>query len=75
MIERFPVDWAAYGYIDNDLDQLVEQMLRMTQSFVEHPGTPPRTGAALRGYLARWLAPCGRGRHPTALTASTGVTQ
>jgi hypothetical protein len=57
MIERFPVDWAAYGYIDNDLDQLVEQMLRMTQSFVEHPGTPPRTGAALRGYLARWLAP------------------
>lgn len=57
VIERFPVDWSAAGFDDDDLDELVEQMLRMTQSFVMDPGTPPRTGLALRGYLTRWLAP------------------
>ena len=48
MIERFPIDWAAQGFSSSDLDELVEQMLRMTQSLVVDPGTPPRTGAALR---------------------------
>lgn len=57
MIERFPVDWSAQGYTSADLDQLVEQMLRMTQSLFEHPGTPPRTGTELRAYLSRWFAP------------------
>jgi AcrR family transcriptional regulator len=57
MIERFPIDWTAHGLTGDDLDEVVEQMLRMTQSFVVDPGTPPRTGANLRGYLSRWLAP------------------
>jgi AcrR family transcriptional regulator len=57
VVERFPVDWAAHGFDRADLDELVEQMLRMTQSFVVDPGTPPRTGTALRAYLTRWLAP------------------
>jgi AcrR family transcriptional regulator len=57
MIERFPVDWAAHGFDQPDLAELVEQMLRMTQSLAVDPGTPPRTGAALRAYLSRWLAP------------------
>ena len=57
LIERFPVDWPAYGFDDEALNDLVEQMLRMTQSFVIDPGTPPRTGTALRSYLQRWLAP------------------
>jgi hypothetical protein len=55
-IERFPVAWESYGYTDADLDELVEQMLRMTQSLVIDPGIPPRTGAQLRTYLRRWLA-------------------
>jgi AcrR family transcriptional regulator len=57
MIERFPIDWTANGFDGHDLDELVEQMLRTTQSFVVDPGTPPRTGAALRDYLSRWLGP------------------
>jgi hypothetical protein len=57
MIERFPVDGSAEGFDGNELDELVEQMLRMTRSFVVDPGTPPRTGPALRRYLTRWLAP------------------
>lgn len=57
LVERFPVDWAAHGYGDAELDGLVELMLRTTQSFVVDPGTPPRTGAELRAYLHRWLGP------------------
>jgi hypothetical protein len=57
MIERFPIDWAAHGFTSTDLDDLVEQMLRMTQSFVIDPGTPPRRGTELRDYLDRWLTP------------------
>jgi AcrR family transcriptional regulator len=55
IVERFPVDWAAHGFDDAALDELVEQMLRMTQSFVLDPGHPARTGAALRTYLDTWL--------------------
>lgn len=55
IVERFPVDWEACGYTDTDLDELVEQMLRMTQSLVVDPGNPPRRGAPLRAYLRRWL--------------------
>ncbi|RAY12672.1 TetR family transcriptional regulator [Actinomadura craniellae] len=57
-IERFPVDWPAAGFGPADLDELVEQMLRTMQSFVMDAGTPRRTGAGLRDYLMRWLAPC-----------------
>ncbi len=57
MIDRFPIDWPTVGFDDDDLTELVEQMLRMTQSFVVDPGSPPRTGLALRNYLTKWLAP------------------
>jgi AcrR family transcriptional regulator len=57
MIERFPIDWAVNGFSDFELNELVEQMLRMTQSFVIDPGIAPRTGGALRAYLTRWVAP------------------
>ncbi|MCK9895402.1 TetR/AcrR family transcriptional regulator [Frankia sp. AgB32] len=56
-IRRFPVDWARAGFSPEDLDELVEQLLRTAQSFVLDPGAPPRTGAELRRYLTRWLAP------------------
>ena len=55
IVERFPVDWGSHGYTDADLDELVEQMLRMSQSLVVDPGNPPRTGEQLRAYLRRWL--------------------
>ncbi len=51
------MDWAAKGFESSDLDELVEQMLRMTQSLVVDPGTPPRTGSELRRYLTHWFAP------------------
>ena len=57
MIDRFPVAWEAHGYTDADLDELVEQMLRMTRSLVLDPGDPPRRGERLRAYLRRWLGP------------------
>ena len=55
MLDRFEVDWAAYGYDDSALDELVEFVLRTVQSFVTDPGQPPRDGADLRRYLARWV--------------------
>jgi AcrR family transcriptional regulator len=57
MLGRFDVNWARLGYTDADLDELAEHLLRIVQSFVIDPGRPPRTGAQLRRYLRRWLAP------------------
>jgi AcrR family transcriptional regulator len=55
VIDRFPIDWHTAGYSDADLDELVEHILRIIQSYAIDPGTPPRTGAELRAYLRRWL--------------------
>ena len=55
VIDRFPIDWHAAGYDDADLDELVEHILRIIQSYAIDPGTPPRTGTELRAYLRRWL--------------------
>ena len=68
VVDRFPIDWPSHGYGTDDLDELVEHMLRITQSLVVHPGTPPRAGRALRDYLTRWLAPA----IPTRLHDSRG---
>jgi AcrR family transcriptional regulator len=57
MLGRFGVDWAGIGYTDDDLDGLAEHLLRIIQSFVIDPGRPPKTGAKLRRYLRRWVAP------------------
>lgn len=54
-LEQLDVDWSAHGIGDAALDEIVEQMLRMTQSFILDPGSPPRSGAELRSYLTRWL--------------------
>lgn len=55
MLRKFDVDWAGLGFTDADLDELAEHLLRIIQSFIIDPGRPPRTGAALRGYLRRWV--------------------
>ncbi len=58
IVERFDVDWASAGIVDDDLDQLVEFMLRIFQSLVIDPGRPPHTRAKnSRAFLRRWVAP------------------
>ena len=57
LLAGLDVDWAELGLSDTDLDDLVEYMLRILQSFMIDPGRPPRTGRALRDYLNRWVAP------------------
>ncbi len=66
MIDRFPVAWTEHGFDSDGLDELVEQMLRMTQSFVVDAGHPARRGAELRAYLHTWLgsAVTARATHP-----------
>lgn len=55
MIKRFDVDWAHYGYDDDSLQELVEYLLRIMQSFFLSPGNPPRSAEELRRYLRRWM--------------------
>ncbi|SOX52645.1 TetR/AcrR family transcriptional regulator [Mycobacterium ahvazicum] len=57
VLEKFEIDWTAIGFDDRAIDDLVEYMLRMLQSFMLNPGQPPRKGKALRSYLRRWVAP------------------
>lgn len=57
ILARFPIDWAARGHTDDDLDDLVEFMLRLFLSFMIDPGRPPRTPDQLRARLRRWLSP------------------
>ena len=64
IVERFDVDWSAAGFGGDDLDQLVEFMLRMLQSLVIDPGRPPRQGKDLRAFLRRWVAPAIAGKTP-----------
>ncbi|ADP80150.1 TetR/AcrR family transcriptional regulator [Pseudofrankia inefficax] len=57
ILDRLPLDWAAEGFTEEYMDELVEHTLRIFQSFVLDPGSPPRRGDDLRRYLRRWLAP------------------
>jgi AcrR family transcriptional regulator len=56
-LTRFPVDWAALGLSGEQQRELVEHLLRTLQSLVLDPGSPERSGAELRRYLQRWVAP------------------
>jgi len=55
MIDRFDVDWAAYGYDDAALSDLVEFTLRTMLSFFVAPNPPNRSREQLRAFLHRWL--------------------
>ncbi|ADP80939.1 TetR/AcrR family transcriptional regulator [Pseudofrankia inefficax] len=57
LFRRSTVDWAAAGYDDHRLDELIELMLRLLQSMTIDPPDPPRTGQELRDYLERWIGP------------------
>lgn len=65
ILERFPVDWAGAGFDDPGMDELVEFMLRVLQSFILDPGEHVRRGAELRDFLRRWVAPAVRERGST----------
>lgn len=57
ILQHTHIDWAAIGYDENTIDELVEFLLRIIQSMVVAPPTPPRTGPQLRAYLRRWIGP------------------
>jgi AcrR family transcriptional regulator len=55
ILTRFDIDWVARGYTDSDLDELVELMLRLLQSFIIDPGQPPHSPEDFRAFLRRWF--------------------
>lgn len=57
LLASFGVDWEAAGLDETGQAELVEHMLRTLQTLVLDPGDPPRSGAQVRDYLQRWLAP------------------
>lgn len=57
ILDRLPVDWDEAGLSGDDLDELVERMLRTLQSLIIDPGSPPRTPPELRRFLHRWIGP------------------
>lgn len=57
LLGRVDVDWSAHGFSADDLDGLVEMMLRTLMSFAHTPGAPERSAVELRAYLRRWVAP------------------
>lgn len=57
LLRGLGIDWAEVGFPEGRQVELVEHLLRTLQSFILDPGEPPRSGAALRAYLHRWLAP------------------
>lgn len=60
IIDQIPVDWAAQGFDEFALNEFVEFLLRIIQSLMIDPGTPPRRGLELRNYLTRWVGPAVR---------------
>jgi len=56
-VVAYVIDWAALGYDDHTIDELVEFLLRIIQSMVVAPADPPRSSAELRAYLHRWIGP------------------
>ena len=57
ILQHTHIDWAALGYDDDTIDELVEFLLRIIQSMVIAPPEPPRSSAELRAYLRRWIGP------------------
>lgn len=67
LLADFGVDWVGLGWDAERQRELVEHLLRTLQSLVLDPGDPVRSGAELRGYLQRWMAPALRSGPPSGL--------
>ncbi|ROO85182.1 TetR family transcriptional regulator [Actinocorallia herbida] len=70
LLDHTAVDWTGLGIGPGQRGELVEWTLRVVQSFLLDPGDPARSGADLRGFLRRWLAPS-----VAAATAADGVAE
>jgi AcrR family transcriptional regulator len=57
VFRRLDVDWGLHGFDEDGLRDLAEITTRTVQSMLTDPGPAPRTGTALRGFVARWLGP------------------
>lgn len=57
ILQHSRIDWAALGYDKRSINELVEFLLRIIQSMVVAPTSPPRTPKQLRGFLQRWIGP------------------
>lgn len=60
LLHRTDIDWPALGYDEEELDGLVELMLRLIQTMALTPIAPsgtPRTPQQLRAFLHRWFGP------------------
>jgi AcrR family transcriptional regulator len=57
VFHRLDVDWKLHGFDTTALRELAEMTLRTVQSLLTDPGQAPRTGPALRRFVARWLGP------------------
>ena len=55
ILQHTHIDWAALGYDDATIDELIEFLLRIIQSMVIAPPDPPRSNADLRTFLRRWV--------------------
>ncbi|GGL18551.1 TetR/AcrR family transcriptional regulator [Streptomyces flaveus] len=66
MLQRFPVDWAAAGIDEDDLNGLAEIIMRLLTSLLQHPSEPPQDETRLRTFLHRWLAPALSGTSASA---------
>ncbi len=54
IIDRMDVDWSARGYGDDDLEVIIEIVLRTLQSMVLDPGGSQRSVDDVRGFLDAW---------------------
>ncbi len=62
-------DWSPLT--SGEVDELVELILRLLQSFLTNPGPRPRSEAELRAFFRRWLLPAiGPRRVPRLRTVS-----
>jgi AcrR family transcriptional regulator len=57
MLDPLVTNWTDLGAEPDEIDDLIEWTLRVLQSLLLDPGTPPRTRAQTRAYLYRWFAP------------------
>ncbi|TDD91762.1 TetR/AcrR family transcriptional regulator [Actinomadura darangshiensis] len=53
-LSRLDIDWAAFGYDDEELAGLAEFFMRLLYSYLS---VPEATGDDPRPFLRRWLAP------------------